>query len=84
MSATARRLDPILTRDCRFFLGYLQVFAVVHFLLFYTALINALQSVLMAIVTTRVSQKIWVETEMVRTARICSEMCAVTYDYLVF
>jgi hypothetical protein len=40
-----------------------QVFANVHFTLFYTAILNAFQSVILAIVTTRLSQTIWVETE---------------------
>lgn len=41
------------------------VFSDVHFLLFYTALINAFQSVLTAVVVTRVSREMWVVTEMV-------------------
>lgn len=41
-----------------------QVFADVHFLLFYTAILNALQTVLTAVVTTQRSKRLWVETEM--------------------
>ena len=41
-----------------------QVFADVHFLLFYTAILNALQSVLTAVVATRRSRRLWFETEM--------------------
>ena len=40
-----------------------KVFANVHFTLFYTAVLNAVQSVILAIVTMRRSQRIWVETE---------------------
>jgi hypothetical protein len=39
------------------------VFADVHFCLFYTAILNAFQSVLVAVVTTHVSSKLWVSTE---------------------
>jgi len=41
-----------------------QVFADVHFLLFYTAILNALQTVLTAFVTTQRSKRLWVKTEM--------------------
>jgi hypothetical protein len=41
-----------------------QVFADFHFLLFYSAILNAFQSVLLAFWATRISRKIWVETEM--------------------
>lgn len=40
------------------------VFADVHFLFFFTAIFNALQTVLTAFVTTSVSKRMWVETEM--------------------
>lgn len=40
-----------------------QVFADVHFLLFYTAILNALQSALLFNVVRRISQKLWIETE---------------------
>ena len=40
------------------------VFADIHFALFYTAIFNAFQSVLLAFCTVRVSRKIWVKTEM--------------------
>jgi hypothetical protein len=40
------------------------VFSNIHFALFYTALLNAFQSVLLAVASTRVSQHIWVQTEM--------------------
>ena len=39
------------------------VFAKVHFMLFYTALINALQSAVLAFFSTRVSNHLWVRTE---------------------
>jgi hypothetical protein len=39
------------------------VFADVHFALFYTAIFNALQSVLLAFVTTKASARLWVRTE---------------------
>ena len=39
------------------------VFADVHFALFYTAIFNAFQSVLVAIVTTRASSQLWIRTE---------------------
>jgi len=41
-----------------------QVFADVHFLLFYTAILNALQTVLTAFATKRRSKRLWVQTEM--------------------
>ena len=40
-----------------------QVFADVHFLLFYTAILNALQSALLFNVVRRISKKMWVQTE---------------------
>ena len=40
------------------------VFAKVHFTLFYTALLNAVQSVLLAVVAMRVARKQWVHTEL--------------------
>jgi hypothetical protein len=40
-----------------------EVFGDVHFALFYTAIFNAFQSVLVAIVTTTKSTKLWVQTE---------------------
>jgi len=40
-----------------------QVFADVHFLLFYTAILNALQSLLLHFVSKRMSQRLWVQTE---------------------
>jgi hypothetical protein len=40
-----------------------QIFADVHFTLFYTALFNAFQSVSVAIVVSRVSNRLWVKTE---------------------
>ena len=40
-----------------------EVFGDVHFALFYTAILNAFQSVLVAIVTRRASSKLWVRTE---------------------
>lgn len=39
------------------------MFADVHFALFYTAILHAFQSVLVAYATTRVTQKLWVQTE---------------------
>jgi hypothetical protein len=39
------------------------VFAAVHFALFYTALLNAFQSIILASVVGRVSQRMWVQTE---------------------
>ena len=39
------------------------VFADVHFLLFYTAIFNAFQAVILAFCTNRVSNKLWVQTE---------------------
>jgi len=41
-----------------------QVFADVHFLLFYTAILNALQSLLLHYVSKRESKRLWVRTEM--------------------
>jgi hypothetical protein len=41
-----------------------KVFADVHFALFYTAILNAFQSVLLAFVSNRVAHRIWVKTEM--------------------
>jgi len=40
-----------------------EVFGDVHFALFYTALFNAFQSMVLAFFTTRVSKRIWVQTE---------------------
>lgn len=40
-----------------------EVFAEVHFALFYTAIFNAFQSMLCAMATRRVSDKMWVQTE---------------------
>ncbi|GAX22530.1 hypothetical protein FisN_14Hh152 [Fistulifera solaris] len=40
------------------------VFADIHFALFYTAILNAFQSVILAVVSHRVARQIWVETEM--------------------
>ena len=40
-----------------------EVFAEVHFALFYTAIFNAFQSVISAVATRRVSDKMWVKTE---------------------
>lgn len=40
-----------------------KIFVKVHFTLFYTAILNAFQTVIIAIVTTRVSDRIWVQTE---------------------
>ena len=40
------------------------VFADIHFALFYTAILNAFQSVLLAVASTRVSRRIWIQTEM--------------------
>jgi len=39
------------------------VFGAVHFALFYTAIFNAFQSVVLCFITTRISQKLWVQTE---------------------
>eukprot|EP00522_Entomoneis_paludosa_P009435 CAMPEP_0172442726 /NCGR_PEP_ID=MMETSP1065-20121228/3117_1 /TAXON_ID=265537 /ORGANISM="Amphiprora paludosa, Strain CCMP125" /LENGTH=1450 /DNA_ID=CAMNT_0013192713 /DNA_START=206 /DNA_END=4558 /DNA_ORIENTATION=- len=39
------------------------VFGAVHFALFYTALFNAFQSVVLCFITTRISHKMWVQTE---------------------
>ena len=39
------------------------VFAKVHFLLFFTAIINALMSVILSFVASRISYKLWVRTE---------------------
>jgi hypothetical protein len=39
------------------------VFADVHFLLFYTAILNALQSALLFNVVQRISKKLWIDTE---------------------
>ncbi|KAL7555715.1 hypothetical protein ACA910_009880 [Epithemia clementina (nom. ined.)] len=39
------------------------VFGDVHFALFYTAVLNAFQSMILAFITTRVSNRIWVQTE---------------------
>ena len=39
------------------------VFGAVHFALFYTAIFNAFQSIFLCFITTRVSQKLWVQTE---------------------
>ncbi|GAX10661.1 hypothetical protein FisN_14Lh170 [Fistulifera solaris] len=41
-----------------------KVFADVHFALFYTAILNAFQSVILAVVSNRVAHRIWVKTEM--------------------
>lgn len=41
------------------------IFADVHFLLFYTDIFNALQAVIQAYFTNRVSQRLWVQTEEV-------------------
>jgi hypothetical protein len=40
-------------------------FADVHFMLFYTAIINAFQTVLTAFVTSTISKQMWIKTEMV-------------------
>lgn len=40
------------------------VFGDVHFLLFYTAIFNAFQTVLTAVVSSRVAQNLWVKTEL--------------------
>lgn len=40
-----------------------EIFAEVHFALFYTAIFNAFQSVLCAFATRRVSDRLWVQTE---------------------
>jgi hypothetical protein len=40
-----------------------QVFAKVHFTLFYTAVFNAIQSVVLAFLTNRISHRMWVQTE---------------------
>lgn len=40
------------------------VFADIHFALFYTAILNAFQSVILAVVSHRVARRIWVQTEM--------------------
>jgi hypothetical protein len=40
-----------------------QVFANVHFTLFYTAVLNAFQSVILAFLTMRISHRMWVQTE---------------------
>jgi hypothetical protein len=40
-----------------------KVFAKVHFTLFYTAIFNAFQTVIVAFFTTRISQRMWVQTE---------------------
>ena len=39
------------------------IFGEVHFALFYTAILNAFQSIIVAFFTTRVSSKLWVQTE---------------------
>ena len=49
------------------------VLAEVHFVLFYTAIFNALQSVLRGIFTRRVSNALWVKTEQLELAR-CVEI----------
>jgi len=40
-----------------------QVFAKVHFLLFFTAMINAVMSVVLAIISSRISDRMWIRTE---------------------
>ena len=40
-----------------------KVFAKVHFTLFYTAILNAFQSVVLAMITRRISNRMWVQTE---------------------
>ena len=40
------------------------VFADVHFLLFYTAIINALFSIITAVTVTRISKQLWIQTEL--------------------
>ena len=40
------------------------VFADVHFLLFYTAIVNALFSIITAMIVTRISKKLWIQTEL--------------------
>jgi hypothetical protein len=45
------------------------VFADIHFALFYTAIFNAFQSVLLAMVVTRTSNRLWVQTEQVELAK---------------
>ncbi|GKY98101.1 hypothetical protein MPSEU_000767900 [Mayamaea pseudoterrestris] len=40
-----------------------QVFAKVHFCLFYTALLNAFQSILLAATSLQIARKLWVQTE---------------------
>jgi hypothetical protein len=44
------------------------VFGDVHFALFYTAIFNAFQSVLLAMVVTRTSDRLWVQTEQLELA----------------
>jgi hypothetical protein len=39
------------------------VFAKVHFTLFYTAVLNAMQTVLLAFLSFRISRRLWVDTE---------------------
>jgi hypothetical protein len=45
------------------------VFGDVHFALFYTAIFNAFQSVLLAMVVTRTSDRLWVQTEQVELSK---------------
>lgn len=45
------------------------VFGDVHFALFYTAIFNAFQSVLLAMVVNRTSDRLWVQTEQVEIAK---------------
>ena len=40
------------------------VFADVHFLLFYTAIVNALFSIVTAMIVTRISKQLWIQTEL--------------------
>ena len=40
------------------------VFADVHFLLFYTAIVNALFSIITAMIVTRISKQLWIQTEL--------------------
>ena len=62
-----------------------EVFAEVHFALFYTAIFNAFQSVLCAFVTRSASKKLWVQTEQLELdhyVEIREEFDRVSEEYL--
>jgi hypothetical protein len=61
-----------------------EVFAEVHFALFYTAIFNAFQSVLCAFATRRSSDRLWVQTEHLELdhyVEIREEFDRVSYEY---